>query len=81
MAQILAWYAALADFPINVVNRAIIELSLTETRFPELSDLYRLCRAAIPKPYFGGTPPKDGSEGRPTSEEITAIAKRLGLEV
>jgi len=81
LAQALAWYAALADFPLRVVNRAIVELSLTESRFPELSDLYRICRKAVPKTYSASSPPERGDEFRPTDDEITTIGQRLGLEV
>ena len=77
--QIAAWHAVLGGFPAAVVNAAVIELSLTENRFPEVGDLYQICRRKIPKPY---APNGDGADmKRPAMSEVRAIAERLGLPV
>lgn len=78
-AQVEAWYAVLGDFPAEVLNAAVIEMALTKERFPEVGDLYAICRRTLPKPYAAhGT----GEETeRPSKSEIRAVAKRLGLEV
>lgn len=77
--QIEAWYAVLGPFPIQMINRAVLEVCLNETRFPELGDLYQICRRQMPKPYvaYGD----GGDSSRPAKSEIDAIAKRLGLSV
>jgi hypothetical protein len=80
--QLRAWYAILGGFPNWLVNRAVIEMSASETRFPEVGDLYRICRReAINKgiltlPYspHGGT-----NEDKLTAKEIDEIGASLGL--
>lgn len=77
--QIDAWYAVLGQFPARVVNAAIVELCLTEIRFPEVGDVYQICRRHLPKGY---SPLGDGKEtDRPSKSEIEAVAQRLGLNV
>lgn len=75
--QVKAWYAVLGQFPATVINAAVIELCLTEVRFPEVGDLYAICRRSLPKEY---APMGDTSE-RPTKSEVRRVAERLGLEV
>lgn len=77
--QIEAWYAVLGCFPIQLINRAVLEVCLNETRFPELGDLYQICRRQTPKPYVAYGDGEDSS--RPTKSEINSIAQRLGLLV
>ena len=73
------WYAVLGQFPAKVFNAAVVELCLTQTRFPEVGDLYTICRRSIPKEY---SPMGDGHETeRPSRNEVRAVAQRLGLEV
>lgn len=77
--QVKAWYAVLAGFPQETLNRAIIEVALTKEKFPDVGDLYQICRRSLPKPY---SPHGDGSEAdklRPS--EIAAVAERLGLKI
>lgn len=83
--QIEAWYGVLGAFSAPVVNMAVVEMVLTETRFPELGDLYQICRrlavkrGEIEQPYSPhGTGDSDTS--RPTMAEIKAVAQRLGLD-
>jgi hypothetical protein len=77
--QIMAWHAVLAGFPSTVINAAVIELCLTENRFPEVGDLYQICRRKMPKPY---SPNGEGTDmKRPTVSEVKSIAERLGLPV
>lgn len=77
--QMKAWYSVLGAFPIRVVNAAIIELVLTEVRFPEVGDLYTICRRTLPKQY---APLGTGIENdKPSKAEIATIAARIGLEV
>lgn len=77
--QIEAWYGVLGGFPAEVVNSAVLEIALTKDRFPEVGDLYQICRRMIPKEYspMGG----DRDSERPTKREIREVAERLGLKV
>lgn len=76
--ELRAWYAALRCFPWTVVNRAVIETSLSETKFPDLGDLVRACDKQLPKGYcaMGGDGP-----WKPSSSLVQSIAKDLGLDV
>lgn len=77
--QMQAWYAILGGFPAPILNAAVIELALTKERFPEVGDLYAICRRSLPKDY---SPMGDGKENdRPSRKEIAAVAERLGLEI
>jgi hypothetical protein len=77
--QVEAWFAVLGIFPVEVVNAAVIEICLTETRFPEVGDLYQICRRSIPVPYCPMG--EQRTDGRPTKAEVSEVAKRLGLKV
>lgn len=77
--QVTAWYAVLSGFPAPVLNAAVIEMALTKERFPEVGDLYAICRRSLPKDY---SPMGTGQENdQPSKREIRAVAERLGLEV
>lgn len=77
--QIRAWYAVLGGFKIETINAAVIELVLNEVRFPELGDLYAICRRSLPKSY---APLGHGKENeRPSKAEVRAVAERLGMKV
>lgn len=83
--QLDAWHGALSGFGIEIINAAVIELALTETRFPELGDLYQICRRIAIKrglirlPY---SPHGEvGKADRPTEAEIAVVARQLGMEV
>jgi hypothetical protein len=77
--QVKAWYAVLGGFPVEVLNAAVIEIALTKERFPEVGDLYTICRRCLPKDY---SPMGTGTENdRPSKKEIAAVAERLGLDV
>lgn len=80
--QIRAWYATLGLFPAKTINAAILELCLTETRFPELGDVYQICRRKLPPELQADYVPNGSADpNRPSGKEIAAIAQRLGLEV
>lgn len=77
--ELKSWYAVLADFPGQVLNRAIIEVALTKEKFPDVGDLYQLCRKSLPKRY---SPHGDGKEfDNLAASEIAAVAERLGLKI
>lgn len=77
--QLKAWYAVLGGFPVEVLNAAVIEMCLTETRFPEVGDLYAICRKSLPTKYATHG---DGKESeRLSKREIAEAAERLGLRV
>ncbi len=83
--QLDAWHGALGGFGIEIVNAAVIELALTETRFPELGDLFQICRRLAIKrgdiklPY---SPHGEvGKIDRPTEAEIRVVAAQLGMDV
>ena len=72
----LAWYAALGHFPASVLSKAVVQLSLQETRFPELGDLYAICRTAT----AAYAPNGNGSDsGKPSKKDVEEIAKKLSL--
>ena len=81
-AQVEGWYAVLGCFPNWMLNRAVIEMSASESRFPEVGDLYRLCRkeaikrGIIKLPYSANAGSGDVSI---TSAEIRDIGAALGL--
>jgi len=84
--QLTAWHSVLGVFDTDIVNAAMLELALTDSRFPELGDLYQLCREKSFKcgrrerPYSPhGQGEKDAS--KPTTSEIREIAARFGLKV
>jgi hypothetical protein len=84
--QLTAWHNTLGIFDTDILNAAVLELALTETRFPEVGDLYQLCREKAFKhrrwerPYSShGQGEKDAA--RPGAAEIRAVAARFGLEV
>ncbi len=80
--QLRAWYAVLGAFPNWIVNRAVIEMAASETRFPEVGDLYRLCRTAainaglLKLPY---SPHAGTNDNRLTGGEIDSMGQALGL--
>ena len=83
--QVDVWHGVLAGFSPEVVNASVIELALTKERFPELGDLYQICRREAIKrrqmdvPYnSNGT---DKTIDRPSGDEIRQVAERLGLKV
>lgn len=81
-AQVEGWYAVLGQFPNWMLNRAVIEMAASETRFPEVGDLYRICRkqaiksGAIKLPYSANAGSEDAGI---TSDEIQHIGAALGL--
>jgi hypothetical protein len=74
--QIETWFAACGAFSPEVLNAAVIELSVSEIRWLELSDLYQACRRLTPRPYS----PYYEDSG-PSRLEIEGVARRLGLKV
>jgi hypothetical protein len=84
--QMDAWYGVLNQFSARIINKAVLQLCLTEVRFPEIGDLYQLCRAEairrglITLPY---SPYGDANDKKqlPTSAELEVIGKQLGLDV
>ena len=83
--QMTAWHGVLGIFRHQVINAAVLEMVMSEARFPELGDLYQICRREaikrgdlkIPYSPHGG----DQDTKKPTKSEIAAVASRLGLEV
>jgi hypothetical protein len=82
--QIAAWYGGLAAFPDWIINRAVLELATSETRFPEFGDVYQLCRRHALKTGIMKQPElsqfSDGkTERKVTNDEIHTIGSALGL--
>lgn len=77
--QANAWYCVMKRFPAKVINLAVVELATSQTRFPELADLFSLCQRRTPKAYcpMAG----DDDPGKPTATTVAEIAKELGLSV
>lgn len=81
--QLRAWHAALGGFSAQTVNAAVLELALTDNRFPELGDLYQACRT---KAIKAGElrldyNPRAANDEKVTQGEIRSIAARFGLAV
>lgn len=83
--QLVAWHAAIGTFDVETINAAVLEIALTETRFPEVGDLYQICRRRAVKsgkltlPY---KPNGGNSDDKiPTQAEIREIAARFDLKV
>ena len=83
--QLDTWHSVLGGFRIEIINASVIEMVLSDARFPELGDLYRICkRKAVQAgdmqlPYSPNSGDKEND--RPTKAEISAVADRLGLKV
>lgn len=83
--QTIAWHNALGGFSPEILNAAVLEIALTDNRFPEVGDLYQACRrrairaglVKIPYSPLGG----DKESASVTEEEIRGIASRFGLKV
>lgn len=83
--QTIAWHGVLGGFRAEIVNAAVLELVLIETRFPELGDLYQICRRRaiecgdIRLQY---SPHGDAADSKvPSKADLAAIGERLGLKV
>lgn len=78
-----AWYRVLCGFPIEMINHAVLELCLSETRFPEIGDLFQICQRLWQQKH----PPAYSPHGtghdvkRPTRAIVKQIADRFGLPV
>lgn len=79
--QLDAWYATLASFPAEILNAAVLEMALTESKFPELGDLYQICRARAIKAGVMDDPYCPTGVTKLTNAEIRAIAQRFQLKV
>jgi len=69
----------LKRFPIRVVNLAVVELATSETRFPEVADLFRKCQAKMPRGYSAMA--GDDDLGKPGPRVVEQIARDVGLDV
>lgn len=82
--QVQTWHGALGGFAPEIINAAVLEIALTDVRFPELGDLYQLCRTKAIRaghmndPY---TPNGQAKKAEITAVEIREIGGRLGLKV
>lgn len=83
--QLIAWHAALGVFDAETVNAAVLEMALTEVRFPEVGDLYQICRRraiAAGKIVIGYSPMGGTSDSKiPKQSELREIANRFGLKI
>lgn len=82
--QIAAWYGALAAFPDWIINRAVLELATSETRFPEFGDVYQLARKHALKEGVLKQPEycpngSEKTERKITNDEIHSIGRALQL--
>lgn len=78
--QLRVWYAFLAGYRAATIRRAVETLVVTETRFPELSELFKLCRRIEPPDVPYG--PNGTGDLRPAYEvELQAIADRIGWDI
>jgi len=77
--QLQAWHCVLRRFPAATINLSVVELATSETRFPELADLFRLCQRKMPRAYV----PMAGDDdmGKPGKDVVRQIAQDMGLTV
>lgn len=77
--ELEGWHCVLKRFPAPILNEAVVELATSETRFPEVADLFRLCQRKMPRAYC----PSRGDDdlGKPTASVVREIARELGLDV
>ena len=82
--QMVAWHGVLGHFPIWILNHAVVEMACSETRFPEVGDLYQICRriafkkGVMERPYQPNA--KDGDVNI-TADEIARIGNSLGMKM
>ena len=85
--QMTAWHNVLGVFDTDIVNAAVLQIAVTDSRWPEVGDLYQLCRKLAIKQgrlkpaYVSGGTGSDKEAGIPTMIEIREIAARFGLRV
>lgn len=82
--QLNEWFSVLGQFPIWILNCAVVEMACSETRFPEVGDLYQICRriafkkGVMERPYHPNA--KDGDVNI-TADEIARIGNSLGMKM
>lgn len=83
--ELNAWHAVLGIFSREILNYAVLEMVLTEVRFPEVGDLYQICRReAIRRGHLERSYSPQGADTdskKPERAEIAAVAQRLGMDV
>lgn len=79
--QLDTWHGALGGFSAEVINVAVLEIALTDVRFPELGDIYKICRRNAIKGGQMDEPHQPEGRKEITPQEIRDIAARLNLKV
>lgn len=83
--QMTAWHNVLGVFDTDIVNAAVLQIALTDSKWPEVGDLFQLCRrlsfktGRVRRVYVPNGSEKD--DGIPSIAEIREIANRFGLAV
>jgi len=83
--QMDIWHGVLSGFRPEIINRATLELGVSADRFPELGDIWKICRReAIRRGEIEVAYSPSGNDkdiDRPGTEEMKALAERLGLKI
>lgn len=73
------WIAVLSQFPAETVNRAILQIGLSDDPFPDLGKLTLKCQQLEWQKDTQYAPGRDAS--KPSAAVIAAAAKRLEIQI
>lgn len=76
--QLETWVAVLSCYPVTIVNRACLEIGLSEDPFPDLGKLTMKCETL--RRNASGMVSTDG-RARIGDSTLAAIATSLGLKI
>lgn len=83
--EMTAWHNALGVFDVDILNAAVLQIALTDAKWPEVGDLFQLCRklafktGRLRREYVPNGSDRDID--MPSLAEIREIAARFGLKV
>ena len=72
------WLAALSVFPVGIVNRCLVEMSLDDDDFPKLGKVIRRCQLEMQK---RATQVSQADPSKPTRKTVDAVAQAFGIEI
>lgn len=76
--QLETWLATLSIFPPGIVNRAILEIALSQDPFPDCGKIVARCQIELHKK---ATVPSQGDPSKPTKGTVDRVAKAFGIVV
>jgi hypothetical protein len=78
MHQTETWCAALSVFPSGVVNRAILEIALSDDPFPNLGKVIARCQLEITK---RSTAVSQADHSKPFRSTVNAVAAAFQIDL